>query len=304
MNPLWPTIASSLVFGTLVAAGITYQQFAHSRLLRTATRGESGVGLGIDVDTEEASGGTKTLLRWLKLIDLNELDGRLIRTGFVSTSRRVRWHLGRLIVSVAAPIITWFGVMAGPGGPALAAPAAFVALWFFYTVPSLMLLSQRRRWLRAVSSGVPTMLDMLVTAVEAGLGVDAALHHVGQEIRVMSPALAGELSLLNAEVAAGVPRRQALERFAARTQLPSLESLASTLIQVESQGAGIARALRAHAHLERRRRMLDAERRAAQASPRMTVVMVLFLIPALLGVLMGPAALNIMDHFIFQPGGA
>jgi len=306
MNPFWPTIASSLVFGAFVGIGLTWQQFALARV--HAARGRQAKVDVVQIEREEdaPSAGLRSALGLLQWLDLNDFDGQLIRAGFASTRRRVRWHIARLVMAIAAPLFTVLALVPTAASPALMLSSALLAFLVFYIVPSAMLLGLRRRWLRSVSSGVPTMLDMMVTAVEAGLGVDAALHHVGQEVRVMSPALAAELDLLNAEVSAGVPRRQALERFAARTRLPSLESLASTLIQVESQGAGIARALRAHAQLERRRRMLDAERRAASASPRMTVVMVLFLIPALLMVLMGPAVLSISDHFILRAavGGA
>ena len=108
-----------------------------------------------------------------------------------------------------------------------------------------------------------------------------------------APELSHELQLVNHEIAAGVPRADALKGLDRRTGLSEMNSLVSVLVQADRFGTSIAKALRIHADLVRAKRMLFAEEKAAQISPKLTVAMILFILPTLVIVLIGPAIINI-----------
>lgn len=137
-------------------------------------------------------------------------------------------------------------------------------------------------------------LDLLVSSVEAGLGLDAAFIRVADEIQYAAPVLAFELQGVNREVAAGIPRTEALRRLDTRTGLSEINSLVNVLVQAERFGTSVASALRTHANLVRTRRMQTAEEKAAQISPKMTVAMILFLLPSLFVVILGPSVVKVI----------
>lgn len=150
---------------------------------------------------------------------------------------------------------------------------------------------------RKLLNPFPDALDLLVTSVEAGLGLDMAFRRVADEIRSSAPELAAEFRMVTYEVAAGVPRMDAFKRLADRTGLPEMKSLVNMMVQAERFGTSIASALRVHGDMVRQERMSRAEEEAAKVSPKLTVAMILFLMPCLLIVLMGPAALRVLKQF-------
>ena len=143
----------------------------------------------------------------------------------------------------------------------------------------------------------PDALDLLVSSVESGLGIDAALKRVAREIAPASPQLANELQLVNHEIAGGVPRLEALRRLAARTGVDEIKSLVNMLTQAERFGTSIARSLRVHSRVTRQRRMSKAEEEAAKVGPKITIVMIVFMLPCLMVVLLGPAGVRIINNF-------
>jgi tight adherence protein C len=149
-----------------------------------------------------------------------------------------------------------------------------------------------------ISNALPDTLDLLVTCVEAGLGLDSALFRVAQEIGVAAPVLGTELNLTFLEVQAGVPRADAFRRLAERTGVEDLRSLSATLIQTEVFGTSVARALRVHGDGMRIRRMQQAEEKTAMVGVRMTFPLVLFILPSLIAVIMGPAVVSILANVI------
>ncbi len=145
---------------------------------------------------------------------------------------------------------------------------------------------------------LPDALDMLVSCLESGLGLDAALRHVGHELRLAAPEFGGEIELVNAELQAGIPRAEALVHLDQRVGVDDITALVGVLSQAERYGAGIAESVRAHAQMSRRRRILDAERRAAEAAPKLTVVMILFVLPPLFVVLIGPTVVHVVTRLL------
>lgn len=155
----------------------------------------------------------------------------------------------------------------------------------------------------ALERGLPDALDLLVTCVEAGLGLDASVQRVSEEIQRAWPQLAAELQTTFLEVKAGIPRVEAFRRLARRTGVKDLKSLAATLTQTEIFGTSVALALRVQAEGMRIRRMHRAEEKAAYVSVKMALPLVLFILPSLLAIIIGPASISIMRNLLPKLGG-
>ncbi|MFA5866279.1 MAG: type II secretion system F family protein [Phycisphaerae bacterium] len=160
-------------------------------------------------------------------------------------------------------------------------------------------------WLRLAASsrgekichGLPDCLDLMVVSVEAGLGLDAALMRVSQEMGKVHAELAEEFILVNMETQMGLTRAEALTNLAIRTGIQELKSLSAILIQAEKFGTSIATALRNHAESLRTKRRQQAEERAAKTAVKLIIPLILFIFPAIFVVLAGPAVLKLMQVF-------
>ena len=185
-------------------------------------------------------------------------------------------------------------------------PGYLIALLAFaggFYLPEGWLSSRTRRRQTMIERGLPDALDLLVTCVEAGLGLDSSLQRVSDEIRIAWGVLASELQTTFLEVKAGIPRIEAFRRLAARTGVRDLKSLAATLTQTEIFGTSVATALRIQAEGMRIRRMQRAEEKAAYVSVKMTLPLILCILPSLLAIIMGPAAIGIMRSLLPALGG-
>ena len=172
----------------------------------------------------------------------------------------------------------------------------------FYA-PSMWLSGRVEERQRLLSRALPDALDLLVVCVEAGLGVEAAIARVVQEIGLRAPLLAREFGQLTLEVRAGVARGEAFRRLAARTGLDELRALAATLVQTELFGTSIARALRMQSEGMRIKRSQRAEERAATVATKMLVPLILCVLPSLFTVILGPAAVRIVRSLLPSLGG-
>ncbi len=167
-----------------------------------------------------------------------------------------------------------------------------------YYLPNIFVANLTQRRKQSMSKSLPDALDLLVSCTEAGLGLDASFQRVAENLTDAAPELAAELNVVTAEVSAGVPRVEAMRRLEQRTGTPELGSLVNVLIQADRLGTPVAQALRVYAQTTRTRRMLAAEEKAAAISPKLTVAMVLFLLPSLFMVILGPAIVNIFREVI------
>lgn len=169
--------------------------------------------------------------------------------------------------------------------------------------PSVWLASRVKSRQRALARSLPDALDLLVTCVEAGLGLEAALLRITREIGLSAPELAHELGVTNGEMQAGMRRAEAFQRLAARTGLEELRTLSAMLIQTELFGTSIAQALRVHASSMRTRRTHRAEEQAATVAVKMLLPLILFILPSLFSVILGPAVVRIVTTLIPTLGG-
>jgi tight adherence protein C len=161
-------------------------------------------------------------------------------------------------------------------------------------------------WLRTKIAGrrekifraLPDALDLLVVCAEAGMGLDAAINRVAEEIRWSSKELSDELKLLNLELRAGKLRQDALRNLALRVDLEDLRNLVTLLIQTDRFGTSVANALRVYSDSLRTKRYQRAEEMAVKLPTKLIFPLVLFIFPALFVAIMGPAAINIYRVFL------
>ncbi|MBN2357958.1 MAG: type II secretion system F family protein [Deltaproteobacteria bacterium] len=175
---------------------------------------------------------------------------------------------------------------------------ALVSCCSGFFLPNLWLYSRVSDRKLAINRALPDTLDLLVTCVEAGLGLDAAIARVADEQEFSAPVLASEFKMTFLEIQAGVLRTDAFRRLATRTGVDDLKSLAATLNQTELFGTSVATALRIQSEWIRTRRMQRAEERAATVSVKMTLPLVLFILPSLIMVIMGPGIINIAKNLM------
>lgn len=171
----------------------------------------------------------------------------------------------------------------------------FAAFVLGYYAPNIYIsnLAQKRR--QSIVMAFPDALDLLLICVESGMSVEAAMQRVSEEIGSASIELAEELSLLTAELSYLPERRMAYEGFAKRTNHDGIKSVTTAMIQAEKYGTPLGQALRIMAKENREMRLSAAEKKAAALPAQLTVPMIVFFLPVLFLVILGPAAIKIMD---------
>lgn len=228
-------------------------------------------------------------------IDDTSQQEKLVQAGFDSRTAPATFFMIRVAVFVVVPLAAF---LAAPRKSMFQfalymAGAAFLA--FILPVGMLDRLVRQRQ--ERIRRSVPDALDLLVVCVEAGVSLDAALLRVAREIRLVHRDLSHELLIVNRKTNAGVPRETALRGLWQRTGVEELRALVSSMIQSEKWGTSIATVLRVSAETLRRKRRQLAEKRAKMAPVKMTFPLVLFVLPALFIVIMGPAIARIIQEF-------
>jgi tight adherence protein C len=167
-----------------------------------------------------------------------------------------------------------------------------------YKAPDIWLRNKIKKRSDAIRKGLPDALDLLVFCAEAGLTVDAAFGRVAKELGRAYPELGDEFGLTAIELGFLNERRQAFENFAMRVDLEAVRGVVTTMIQTEKYGTPLASALRVLSAEFRNDRMMRAEEKAARLPAIMTIPLILFILPVLFIVILGPAACSINDSFI------
>jgi tight adherence protein C len=173
-----------------------------------------------------------------------------------------------------------------------------VAYAGFYA-PVLYVSNRATKRKQSIQRAWPDALDLMLICVESGMSVEAAFRKVADEIGSQSVELAEEFVLTNAELSFLQERRQAYDNLAGRTGLETVKSVAQALIQAERYGTPVAHALRVLANESRDMRMNAAEKKAAALPPKLTVPMILFFLPVLFAVILGPAGIQVSERGIF-----
>ncbi|HMF66196.1 MAG TPA: type II secretion system F family protein [Phyllobacterium sp.] len=171
--------------------------------------------------------------------------------------------------------------------------ACFAGAYVGFYLPNLYVRNVASKRKQSIQMAWPDALDLLLICVESGMSIEAAFKKVSEEIGVQSADLAEELVLTNAELSFLPERRQAYDNLAIRTGLDTVKSVIQALVQSERYGTSIGTALRVLSDESREMRLMAAEKKAAALPPKLTVPMILFLLPVLFCVILGPAVIQI-----------
>jgi tight adherence protein C len=237
-------------------------------------------------------------------LERNSLKVRLANAGFRSEGAAAVYQGARLVCLLGG-VLMGGGIVLVSGsftmkGLAWALVPAIIG--FYFPVVALWFLRTTRQ--KEIFLTLPDALDLLVVCVESGLGLDAGMRRVTDEMKGHAKVLCEEFALANLQLQMGRPRREVLHDLGVRTGVDDVRSLAAILIQADRFGASIANALRVQSDAMRVRRRQIAEEKAAKVAVKLIFPLVLFIFPAIFVVLVGPAALQIYKNLLSKtPGG-
>jgi tight adherence protein C len=224
----------------------------------------------------------------------------LARAGMRSHDTMIRYLFARLslpLVFAMAALFDGYTLHLLPVPPNLRLLAAAGAAVLGFFAPGMYIKNVTAKRQKRLQNGLPDALDLMIICAEAGLSLDATLARVSRELAAACPDLAEELAITSAELTFLPDRRQAFENLNNRTDMASVRGVVNTLMQTAKFGTPLAQSLRVLAVEYRDARMFRAEEKAARLPALMTVPMIVFILPTLFIVLMGPAALGIIDTF-------
>lgn len=230
---------------------------------------------------------------------------KLTQAGYMSANAVGRYFTIRVLLSIGLPLIV---VLAAP---ALTRTAPVQTVLLIGVLAGLIGLYFPHMWVshristrqQEAQDGFPDALDLLLVCVEAGLGLNAALHRVGQEIGKAHEVLGTQFDIIGLELRAGMSRELALRNLAERLGIDEVKSLVAILIQSDTLGTSIAQALRIHAEDMRRRRMLRAEEKAHKLPVKLSFPLVGFILPCLILTILTPAIIRIVRVLLPTLGG-
>ena len=253
--------------------------------------------------TSRATDRMRSFLSGLKMLQdkqLKDAQIKLMQAGIRSKDAAIAVIFGRLALPVVIGGTVVFGVYVlnhwpDWGGFRRYATVAGVLVGS-YKAPDIWLKNKVNKRSAAIRKGLPDALDLLVICAEAGLTVDAAFHRVSKELGKGYPELGDEMALTAIELGFLTDRRTAFENLAQRVNLDSIRGVVTTMVQTEKYGTPLASALRVLSAEFRNNRMMKAEEKAARLPAIMTVPLILFILPVLFIVILGPAACSISDN--------
>ncbi len=226
---------------------------------------------------------------------VKELKKRMVQAGIFS-ERALAIFLGLKIgLPLALPIMVMPQLWGRGINKLWLLAIAYMLFIGGYFLPTLILgrLVESRQ--KKIKQALPDALDLLVVCVEAGQGLNAALKRVADDFSVSCPSLAKEFNLVNLEINAGLEREQALRNLAERTGVEELASLCSILIQSDRFGTSVATALKVQSETLRTTRRQKLEELAAKTPVKLIFPLILFIFPAIMVVILGPAVIKIME---------
>ena len=192
-------------------------------------------------------------------------------------------------VMLGAALLYFFVLSHHPYKPMIKICVSFGAAIIGYYLPTLIVTNMIQKRQDKIMKAFPDALDLLLICVEAGMSIEAAFNRVGKEVGTSSVELAEELGLTTAELSYLQDRRQAYENLGQRTGLTGVKAVCTALVQAERYGTPLGTALRVMAHENREMRMQAAEKKAASLPAKLTVPMIVFFLPCLFVVILGPA---------------
>lgn len=309
-----PTVRFSVLLALFAIVVIGIWSLMNLAAKRMAVRGElreiSGTGIPV-VSSESLTARNDSA--WIRLVDRVEKAGldlsdtksdalaeRLRSAGFTSPAASRIYTLLRLVLVVTLPaMLVIFSLVSGR-------ELSYVRLYFFGSilaalglyVPALFIRAKADRRREEIVNGFPDCLDLLLVCVEAGLGLEAALDRVAKEMITSHPLVSGMLATATLRLRAGASREEALRRLADEAGVDEIRSFATLLIQSDKLGTSIATTLRVYAAEMRERRRMRAEEKAHRLPVLISVPLVVFMLPVMIGTLMLPAAIRVVRQLL------
>ena len=249
----------------------------------------------------------RELLSTLKVLQdsqIHDIQQKLAYAGMRKKEWAVAVIFGRMVLPIALGLVAAIALYWSNMFPEWSSLKRFMgfagAVILGYKAPELYIDNIAKKRTDAIRKGLPDALDLMVICAEAGLTVDAAFGRVAKELGRAYPELGDELTLTAIELSFLTERRMAFENLAYRVNLEAVKGVVTTMIQTERYGTPLASALRVLSAEFRNERMMRAEEKAARLPAIMTVPLILFILPVLFIVILGPAGCSIADAFASQ----
>ncbi|MXO89488.1 type II secretion system F family protein [Pontixanthobacter aquaemixtae] len=250
----------------------------------------------------------KDTLQGMKVLQQSQIEviqQKLAHAGYRNKELAVLIIAARLVLPIVLGLITFIALYVieiYPDWEMKKVMAMGAAIFTGYKGPEIFLKNKANKRTDAIRKGLPDALDLLVICAEAGLTVDASFNRVAKELGRAYPELGDEFALTAIELSFLTERKQAFDNLAYRVDLESVRGVVTTMVQTERYGTPLASALRVLSAEFRNERMMRAEEKAARLPAIMTVPLIMFILPVLFIVILGPAACSISDAFAAKPG--
>lgn len=304
-----------LIIGSALGAFVAVLALAFATtkddVLATRIRAVTGVRTPKPVESNRQAQARQTVFLPLmrrvvnrfKLLRSNgakDIAAKLAHAGWRSRDALVIYLFARLclpFVTAGAAVFVLYGLELFALSPMLRLMGVLGGFAVGLVAPSVFVRNMGERRKTNIRKALPDALDLMVICTEAGLSLDATFVRVAKEIGPTSAELAEEIALTSSELSLLSDRKQALDNLRNRIDLPPVNALCTTLLQTEKFGTPLAQALRVLAGELRDERMLRAEEKAARLPAIMTIPLIVFILPALFVVVMGPAVISIIEAF-------
>ncbi|MGH7115591.1 MAG: type II secretion system F family protein [Stellaceae bacterium] len=290
---MWQAVRPKNAFERRIEQIVELKEALRRQALASRNRRQSRRPLGL---MREAV----TRLNLLRSKHAGEARLMLARAGLRSPDAMIGYLFARLclpsVFSVAV-LANGYVLRLMPSSPELRFMPALAAVFLGFYAPRIYLRNAAGKRAKRLQLALPDGLDLMVICAEAGLSLDATLVRVARELAASWPELAEELAITAAELTFLPDRRQAFDNLNNRTDSDAIRAVVNTLQQTAKFGTPLAQSLRVLSIESRAARMTRAEEKAARLPAMLTVPMILFILPTLFIVLLGPAAINIMDTF-------
>ncbi|MCJ7617382.1 MAG: type II secretion system F family protein [Desulfobacterales bacterium] len=234
-----------------------------------------------------------------KSTDYSQMSNRVLMAGLRKANVPAFFWGSKFLFAFSLPVCFFLGItFLKPLDGSAKLVTSFLLAFSGYYLPDIWLRMKTSARKKKIVEGLPDALDLMVVCVETGLGLDAAINRVAEEIKLSHEVLSYELNILNLEIRGGKSRQDALRNLATRTGVEDIDSLVTLLIQTDKFGTSVAQSLRVFSDSFRTKRFQRAERIAAQLPVKLMLPLILFIFPALFVAILGPAAIRVYQVFL------
>ncbi len=307
------TLLPFAIVGAIAIGGFVVLDFLFNRKTRTESRLEQirSRMSGKNAESKDERSGLMNLLEKaspkmgeaLKPKNEREMSKQKLKLSYASS--KFRGENAPVILSTLKMMCGIAGFVIGGGGAFFvngmnlySAVATFVIAFLFMMIPELVVSFMGGSRKQKVFLGLPDALDLMVVCVEAGLGLDQAMRKVADELERSHPVIGEEFKTCNHQLQMGLTREQVLRELGERNGVDDLKTLASIMIQVDKFGTSVGKALRTQSETLRTRRRQIAEEKAAKTAVKLIFPLVIFIFPGIFVVLVGPAAITMINEML------